>query len=311
MKKEKCPLCQREKGRRLCRMKENLLICSRCCAATRGEICGDCPHYIEGQRYNIAKMKKADFKGFTARIDPEIDDAVDRALQCVERGDIAKGEALLAALMEENPDLYIVHFAMGTVLAMKKDYRGAIARFDKCLDIFPYFAAAWFNKGAAYQKQLDVGGTIKAFLKVVEYGDPAEDFVTTAREFLRDMEESSFKDSGLSLDLYLQTMDWFDDAFLKMRNREYEAAKSGFRKVLSLNRNHTQSYGNLGLCHAFLGERGEALLAFDKALEIDPEYEPAQLNKHALLSLKDGERMPQDQSVTVDYYKDFLKPKGL
>lgn len=62
-------------------------------------------------------------------IDPEVDKAVDRALAFVENGNILKGEELLGALLKEHPDLYIVHYGMGTLLAMKGKHKESIVFF--------------------------------------------------------------------------------------------------------------------------------------------------------------------------------------
>jgi lipoprotein NlpI len=63
-------------------------------------------------------------------------------------------------------------------------------------------------------------------------------------------------------------------------------------------------YGNLGICHAQLGQKSEALAAFDKALELDPRYEPAIVNKAITQSLEEGEKL-NTKIKTVQYYKDF------
>ena len=310
MKKKKCTICLKVKGRRLCKIKEESLICSRCCAEIRNSNCSGCSHYAQAERYAVEKMKKSHYREFTAKIDPEVDKAVDKALTFVENGNIAKGEELLAGLIEKYPDLYIVQYGMGTVLAMKGNYSDSITHFDKCLEIFPYFVEAWFNKGTSYKNLLDVGNAIKSFQKVIEFGDREDHFVNTAHEFLRDIGANIYRDTGLSLDLYIHSMEEFDDAFSKMQNREYKQAIVGFQKVLSLNKNHAQSFGNLALCYSFLGEKQKALLAFDNALEIDPRYEPALKNKAILLSLKDGEKMSDNQIETVYYYKEVVEAQS-
>lgn len=240
-------------------------------------------------------------------MDPEVDKAVNRALAFVERGDILKGEELLFALLKQHPDLYIVHYGMGTVVAMKGNYQESIMYFDQCLDIFPYFAEAWFNKGTSHKHLLDMKGTLTSFQQVTEWGDQDADFVKTARDLLRDMAASVFRDTGLSLELYIQSMDEFDRSFLCMRNKKYDEAIVGFNNVLKINKNHAQSFGNLGLCYSFLGKRLEALSAFDRALEIDPKYKPAIDNREILLSLKDGEKMPDNEVAVVEYYKEVVK----
>jgi tetratricopeptide (TPR) repeat protein len=247
-------------------------------------------------------MKNQQFRDFIAKIDPTVDSEVEEALAFVENGNIAKGEKLLTDLLRKHPDLYVVQFGMGTVLAMKGDYAGSIAYFDNCLDIFPYFSDAWFNKGVSHKNLLDIGNAIKSFKNVIEFGDRDDDFVRSAREFVNDMSESIYRETGLSVDDYLRDMDRFEDAFAKMQNGEYEEAISGFLKVCQSSKNHAQSYGNLGLCYAFLGQKQEALAAFDKALIIDPGYEPAITNRAIFMSLRDGEKMPT-AIKTVEFYK--------
>jgi tetratricopeptide (TPR) repeat protein len=253
-------------------------------------------------------MKNQQFRDFIAESDPGVEREVDKALTFAKNGNIAKGEELLIDMIRKHPDLYIVQYGRGTAQAMKGDYSTAITYFDKCLEIFPYFAEAWFNKGISHKNLLDIGNAVKCLKKAIEFGESEDEFVKSARDFLKGMGESIYRDSGLSLDIYLQAIDQFDSAFLKMRNREYEDAISGFLKVCELYNNHTQSYGNLGLCYSFLGKKEEALSAFDRALEIDPGYEPAIKNRAILLSLKDGEKMPSI-GKTVEFYKQVVDEK--
>jgi tetratricopeptide (TPR) repeat protein len=252
-------------------------------------------------------MKKSKFKKFTAIIDPEIDDAVDKALALVERGDIETGEKSLIDLMKKHPDLHIVQYGMGTVLAMKGNYAESIIHFDKSLEIFPYFVEAWFNRGNSYKNLLNVGEAIKSFQKVIEFGDPQDDFVKTAEEIAEFMEQSIFKDTGLSLDLYVKSMDDFNKAFSTMQNREYERAIAEFQDVIKINKMNAQTYGNLGLCYAFLGQQKKAIAAFDQALLIDPNYAPAITNRAIVLSLENGEKLPDVHVKTIEYYKDVAE----
>jgi len=306
--KAKCAICLSAKGNRLCQIKNATPVCPRCCAGMRNSSCNGCSHYTTAEKYGMEKMKNRQFRDFIAESDPGVDSEVDKALTFVKNGNIAKGEELLIDLIRKHPNLYIVQYGRGTALAMKGEYSIAINYFDKCLEIFPYFAEAWFNKGISHKNLLDLGNAIKSLQKAIEYGESEDDFVKSARDFMKGMGESIYRDSGLSLDLYLQAMDQFESAFLKMRNREYEDAIPGFLKVCEMCKNHTQSYGNLGLCYSFLGKKQEALSAFDKALEIDPGYEPAINNRAILLSLQDGEKMP-GIGKTVEFYKQVVEEK--
>ena len=307
MEKNKCPVCLKVKGKRLCKLRERSFVCPRCCAEIRNSDCEGCSYYIQAEKHSLEKMKKTKFKEFTAIIDPEIDDAVDRALALVERGEIDVGEKSLIDLMEKHPDLHIVQYGMGTVLAMKGNYVEAIAHFDNSLEIFPYFVEAWFNRGLSYKNLLNAGESIKSFQKVIEFGDSLDDFVKSAEEIVNDMEQMILKSDGLSLDLYIKSMDDFNNAFSTMQNREYEKAISEFKNVIKLNKTSAQTYGNLGLCYAFLGLQEKAIETLDQALSIDPNYEPAITNRAVVLSLKNGEKLPDDHIQIVEYYKDVVK----
>ncbi len=301
--KVKCVVCLNAKGKRLCRIRQQSPVCSGCCAEIRNPECSGCSHYVDAEKFGVEKMKKGNFKEFTAKMDPEVDKAVDNALKLAGKGDLAKGEVLLTKIAEKHPNLYKVQYGMGTLHAMKGNYMESIFFLNKCLETFPYFIEAWFNKAVSFKKLGNLGNTVKSFRKVIEFGSSEDHLVITAKKLLADMEMSIARNFDLSLDLYLQSMDEFEVAFSRMQNKEYEKAITGFRNVLAVNKYHPQSYGNIGLCYSLLGNREEALAAFNRALQIDPNYQPAMKNRAILLSLQDGEKMPDDYIKKVDFYK--------
>jgi tetratricopeptide (TPR) repeat protein len=258
------------------------------------------------------KRKKTKPKKFIMRIDPQVDEAVDQALAMAEIGKIKAAEKSISELMKEHPDIYLVQYGMGVVCGMKGQYDEAIPYFDKAIEIFPYFVEAWFNKGASHQKLLEIEEMVMAFKKVVELGDPAENFVRQAKNIITDLEISIRKDKGMTLDSYLKGGIKFREAFIAMEKMEWEKALLGFQEVVAIDPKHTQSYGNMGICYAHLGHKQEALAAFDKALELDPKYEPALLNRAVVSSLKDGEKLESKGKLrSVEYYKDLVNKKSL
>ncbi|WP_084813502.1 tetratricopeptide repeat protein [Desulfogranum japonicum] len=307
MNNSKCVICLKVKGKRLCKLQERSFVCPRCCAEIRNTDCSGCSHYVQAAKHSFEKMKKSKFKDFMPIIDPEIDDAVDKALAMVERGNIEAGEKSLIDLIKIHPNIHIVQYGMGTVLAMKGNYAESIVHFDKSLQIFPYFVEAWFNRGNSYKNLFNVGEAIKSFQKVIEFGAPQDEFVKTAKELIDYMGQSILNDTGLSLDLYVKSMDDFNKAFQTMQKKEYEKAITEFQNVIKINKSNAQTYGNLGLCYAFLGQKEESIASFDQALTIDPSYEPAITNRAIVLSLKNGERLPDDHVITVEYYKDVAE----
>jgi tetratricopeptide (TPR) repeat protein len=312
MKATKCVVCTKVKGKRACQLNAGALICPRCCAQVRNTDCEGCFYYAQAESYALEKAQKSENRPFVARIDPQVDETIDRALAMLESGKRSAGERIIADMLKKHPDLHVVQYAMGVVCAMKEQYDESIKYFDKATEIFPYFVEAWFNKGVSYQKTLEFENAILAFQKVVELGDPADDFVQHSKDLLSDIEQEIREVNEISLDDYLKAKEKFDEAFAAMQRQDWQQALEGFQGVLALNPNHPQSHGNMGICYAHLGRKQEALAALDKALELDPNYEPAQLNRVTVASLAEGEKLADERSRYVDYYKDYpTKKKSL
>lgn len=312
MKSNKCVLCLVAKGKRVCKINDNSLICPICCAKTRTSECDGCIYYAQAAKYGKKRTFNQKPAKFGMPINLDVNEKVDQALALVEKGKITSGEKIISELFNEYPDIAMVQYAMGVIYAMKSYHDRAIPYFNKAIEINPYLVEAWFNKGAAHQKRLEIGEAINAYQKVVELGDPSEHFVGHAKDFIETIEKQVKQDSGLSLDGYLKTMEIFNAAYAAMEKMEWEKAISGFKKVLASDPQHTQSYGNLGVCYGHLGLKQEALNALDKALALNPKYEPAIVNRKAIASLENGENLSKARYKSIDYYKDYpIKKKSL
>jgi len=257
----------------------------------------------------IKKFKKTKKKRFIIALDEEIDGKVNDALGLIEMGFIDKGAVIIEGLITRYPNYHTVHFGMGIVHAFRKQYDGAIRCFKRALDIFPYFLDAQFNLAVSYQKKLDPGNAIKAYQKVVEIGSSDDDIVRQAQDFLSGMEENIRKEQGVGLEAYLKCMDIFEKACDYMEEEKWEKAITCFKDCLNIVTNHYQSYGNMGLCYAKLGQRSQAISALDRAIEINPGYEPAIVNRKMIASLMADEKIPGGPVETIDYSKDYAAKK--
>ena len=114
--------------------------------------------------------------------------------------------------------------------------------------------------------------------------------------------------SETKIDTYIRAHQLFDHGVVQMNTQNWEAAIADFEASNKLIAHHAQTYGNLGLCHAKLGNRQAALEAFDKALEIDPEYELALLNREIARTLDEGQSL-EGKVKTVEYYRDYANGK--
>lgn len=307
MKKVKCNICKNKRAKRKCTKVESM-ICPLCCADIRDEeLCSECSYFKTAQNYN--KSKQNNKNHFIIKIDEEIEKAVDDALILVERRQIQKGRDLLSKLMNKHPENHAVNYGLGVSYAFEGKHKTSIPYFKKAIAIFPYFTEAYFNLAMAYKSELDLKNAVINFTKVCEIGDPEEQFTQNAKNFINDLEEQIFRTDKISLDKYFEAQELFEKSHDEMVEKKWELAKKGFKKVLEITPNHTQSLGNLGLCYGHLGEKRKALDTLDKALAIDPYYEPAIINKNAIEATQDDEPITVGKIASVEYYKDTCTPK--
>ncbi len=301
MKKMKCTLCAKNRARRKCKIQQDKLICSSCCAELRNSDCEACHYFGAAKQYQISKAQKVQKKQFIVEINEEVENAVHDALAFVERGDISKGEEIVRELQIQYPRNHMVNYGIGVVNALKGQYDDAIKYFTRATDIFPYFIEAHFNKAVAYKNKLDIKNMVSSFKEVISIGDPHDDMVQKANSFVTELEQQIMATNNITLEQFFQAQEKFEATFSNMEKKEWQLAIRGFEECLMINKRHAQSYGNLGICYAQLGRKPEALAALDKALEIDPQYEPAIVNRSLIESLDKGKKLEQEEFMSIDY----------
>jgi len=153
------------------------MICPACCAKTRNSDCEGCIFYITANKLSkeTTEMK--------------LDAAIEQALILVEQGNVRDGETKISKLMLQHPGHFLTHYALGVVSGMKGDFEQSIVHFDKALEIEPEFAEAWFNKGTAHYRLLDVQESIIALRKAVKFGKRSEPFIQSAKTIIEKIEE--------------------------------------------------------------------------------------------------------------------------
>jgi tetratricopeptide (TPR) repeat protein len=309
MTNKKCPLCNKVKGKRGCLLNNNALICSQCCAQIRNADCDSCSYYKEAEKFNIEKAKKSP-QHFVARIDPDVDDKIDRALQQLEFGNAKRCEQMLNVLYGKNSDLYTMHFALGTLYSFKGDHDRAIESFDKSLAIYPYNATCWFNRMTAAQQKCDIPEIVFSARKVIELGEPSDNIVINAKDLLNTVAEGAKEENGLSLDVYIASMQTFKEGFALMQNKQWQAAIEKFEQVTLASSHNAPPFGNLGICYMKLNKHEMAFEMFNKAIAIDPYYEPAIINKAMLEKQIEQGVVTTAEIRAVQYSKDYSIKEG-
>jgi tetratricopeptide (TPR) repeat protein len=243
-------------------------------------------------------------KTFITEIIPDVDDRCDEALALIEKGDIARGQAVLEDLRRQHPDYHTVLYGIGVCHGMKGQMDEAISCLERAVEIFPPFAHAHYNLGSSYSKKADIENAVKAYEAAIVIDGSEGEVGRLACERLDEL-EAIVEKGGVNLSTYIRNGRIFDRGFLALQEGRFQAAIDLFAQVLATQKDHVQSYGNMGLAYAILGNRQKALECLDKAIELDPEYEPAIVNRLSVASLKDGEALPSFDPRELNYYSEF------
>ena len=244
-------------------------------------------------------------KPFVIELNPVVESEARHAVDLLNRGDIRTGKSIIARLMDSHPNNYLVAYASGLCHIHEEKFDEAIAAFETAIQIFPYCEEAYYNLGAVYRQKFNIPKTVAAFRKTIEVGDPRDVFVKNASSRIKELERIIFEQYRLPIDTYIKSYELFDQGFDAMLENRHEQAIGLFTASLAICDKNPQCHGNIGICHARLGRKDEALKAFTLALEIDPNYEPAIVNMAIVERLKEGGALPSEEMRVVDYYREY------
>jgi tetratricopeptide (TPR) repeat protein len=246
---------------------------------------------------------------FIAELLPKVDEAVDRLLIQLENGQFENVEAGLEALLRKHPDYHTTNYAMGVYMAMVLgDCERAIPFFEKAVSVFPPMAEAHYNLGTCYLKMVRIPEAVASLRKAIRYSGDDDYVGGKARAELGTLESLLTKNQPFqTLDACIENQKLFDLAFENLRAQKYEAAVELFNRVLAQNPGHVQSHGNVALAYAGLGQKAVALKHLDKALSLDPTYEPAIQNRKIIEATKEGEPRRPLAMAETEYYRERLE----
>ena len=256
------------------------------------------PFYVQGPHESTEKAERI-VRHLTARCgedgfryileDSGLDDQVDEFLLMAQDGNFSAAEAGIERLHAKFPESAVVHYGLGVVRALQKDSEGALFRFNEAIRLDPEMGRAWFNKGVAHKELLQTTPMTIALRKAVSLAGEDDEYIDGANEIIATMARMARDEFGIDLDTYLESGALYDKAWESIDRRQWEAGLRGMKEVVRLNPRSYQAYGNIGLCLLQMNRREESKKAYEKSLELNPEYEPA-LNNLKILTGRDWEK---------------------
>ncbi|MGB5959298.1 MAG: CHAT domain-containing tetratricopeptide repeat protein [Coleofasciculaceae cyanobacterium] len=148
------------------------------------------------------------------------------------------------SLNDADSDEAVALFDQGNEQLMTGNFLGAVASYDKALEIQHDFYYAWCNRGVALGKLEQYEQAITSYDK--------------ALEFKSDLHQA-----------------WCNRGNALYNLGQYEQAIASYDKALSLKHDDHQAWNSRGNALDNLGQYEQAIASYDKALEIKPDYHDA------------------------------------
>jgi len=281
------------------------------------------PFYVQGPDDDIAKIMgklkplikegKADFISAADQLihdaAADFDDLCDRVSDLMERGNYSSARQAIERLIQDHPKRSEPQFLMGTCLAMEGRMKEAVAYLERAAQINPS-AEAHYNLASAYRSLLMLNESMANFKTVIELDGKNGEHGKRAKHDMDELTKMIERHTGLTINEYMANKARFEEAFKHLTEGRYQQAIEGFNAVLAVDPNHVQSFGNLGLAYAGLGDRDNAIQNFDRAIEIDPDYQPAIGNRKMVMAMAPGEKLNTQGMREIEFYAEKVKAQS-
>ena len=150
------------------------------------------------------------------------------------------------------------------------------------IELDPYFAKAYFNRGLVYRKKEEYEKAIQDYTKAIEL-DTEYAYAYNNRGYVYDEigdYDKAIVDYNRAIKLdpnYIYAYNNRGLAYYSKKN--YQQAIADYNRAIELDPNYALAYNNRGNAYDSIGEFEKAISDYSRALEIDREYASAYRNR--------------------------------
>ena len=201
------------------------------------------------------------------------------------------------------------HFKWGNVKFGQGNYRGAIADFDRAIELKPDYAEACFFRGGAKVVLGDYDGAIADYDRAIKFKpDKAGAYFLRgiAKRGLGD-HDSSIADFDRAIKLNPDYVDaYYNRGNAKSKLDDYHGAIADFDRAIESKPDEATAYYNRGFAKSGLGDYRGAIADYDRAIELNPNYAEAYFLRGGTKSgLDDHEGAIEDYDQAIALNPDY------
>ena len=181
----------------------------------------------------------------------------------------------------DNPDLLN---NLGYLFILIKEYKTAINYFEKIIKINPNFEKAFLNLGILYNNQNKFQEAIEQFKKTISINPKNTDAYNKIGDILILLNKYNLAISYYKKSLEIKPNDEkilckLGIALVFNETKNYQEAILCFEKAIKINPNYVDAYNSLGhIYHVTIGNIEKSIIFLQKAIQINPKYFKAYYN---------------------------------
>jgi predicted O-linked N-acetylglucosamine transferase (SPINDLY family) len=185
-----------------------------------------------------------------------------------------------------SPDSAEFHTARGNALYALRQYREAVASFDRAIRLNPGFAIAHSNRGSALSELQQYPAALESFDRAIQlnpdYAEAHSNRANALHVLHRYSEAVASCDRALEIDPNLAEA-WNNRGNSRYALQQYREAQHDFNQCIRLNPGFAQAHNNLGSALSGLRQYQAALDAIDRAILLQPGFAEAHNNRGNVL----------------------------
>ena len=190
-----------------------------------------------------------------------------------------------------------VAYNQGIAYLNNNQYNEAVVEFEKAIGLDPNYKEAHHGLGLSHFKMGDSGEAKRAAEAALRI-DP---YYQPARALLDVIKSSTPPVNPRPQSQPAQVA--YNQGIAYLNNNQYNEAVVEFEKAIGLDPNYKEAHHRLGLAHLKMGNLGEAKKAAEAALRIAPSYQPARALLDAIKSFKPPPPKPPPGPVFTKYWQ--------
>ena len=190
------------------------------------------------------------------------------------QGDLRGAIADFDRAIELKPDYAEACFSRGVAKFVQRDYRGAIADYGRVIELKPDYVVAYYNRGGAKSALGDEWGAREDYDRAIEL-DPDNTVAYTlrggAKSALGD-HDGAIADCDRAIELtpdYAYAYISRGDA--KSELGDYDGAIADYDRGIELKPDYADAYTNRGVAKSGLGDHHGAIVDYSRAIELNPD----------------------------------------